>query len=535
MDQFQIVSQPKRMKVSLYKHQLTSIYNMEKLEYNAKINVDNLEEIKTRIGILSDLTGYGKTLSVLGLIERDKMIINKDEPFIVTKYYGNDLICKKKVYLYDILDSTLIVVNPSLFCQWENELNKTDINFGLVNSKKMVDDIQPQNHEIILCNSNMVGHLIARFRKFCWKRLIIDEPLSFKITDYNNFAFGFIWLITATPFELVNNKKGLNYIYNELFSGNEILLRNVIIRNPDEYVKSSFNMPENIHIKYYCYDPMSKILKDLVSPIIYEMITAGNITEAIKMLGGEEKSCCSLYNLIKDKKQKKIKELDMQILINENKDSKLKLLNRKKELENQIELLDKRLNELLNENCIVCYSSLNDPVFLPCCQNIICGSCILTWLKTNKTCPLCRCVVEVKNLIIISKDVKDEEKSQTQRKTKPQTVLDIVKKNKEGKFIIFSNYDESFNTLQILFGDEGVSYTEIKGNKDSRNKNILNYKTGNVQVLFLNSKNNAAGINLEETTDIILYHKMSEYGETQILGRANRIGRKNKLSVHHLI
>ena len=67
MDQFQIVSQPKRMKVSLYNHQLTSIYNMEKLEYNTRINVDNLQEIKTRIGILSDLTGYGKTLSILGM------------------------------------------------------------------------------------------------------------------------------------------------------------------------------------------------------------------------------------------------------------------------------------------------------------------------------------------------------------------------------------------------------------------------------------------------------------------------------------
>ena len=535
MDQFQIVSQPKRMKVSLYNHQLTSIYNMEKLEYNTRINVDNLQEIKTRIGILSDLTGYGKTLSILGLIERNKMIINKDESFIVTKYDGNDLICKKKVHLYDIIDCSLIVVNPSLFSQWENELNKTEIKYGLVNSKKMVDDIQPKNYEIILCNSNMIGHLFARFRKFCWKRLIIDEPLSFKITDYNNFAFCFIWLITATPFELINNKKGLNYIFNELFSANEILLKSVIIRNPDQYVKSSFSMPENIHLKYYCYDPMSKILKDLVSPIIYEMITAGNIIEVIKMLGGEEKSCCSLFNLIKDKKIKKIKELDMQILICENKESKLKLLSRKKDLETQIETLDNRLNEILKENCTVCYSNLNDPVFLPCCQNIICGSCILTWLKTNKTCPLCRCIVEVKNLIIISKDVKDDEKSQIQRKTKPQTVLDIVKKNKEGKFIIFSNYDESFNTLQILFGEEGISYTEIKGNKDSRNKNILNYKTGNVQVLFLNSKNNAAGINLEETSDIILYHKMSEYCETQILGRANRIGRKNKLSVHHLI
>lgn len=537
MDQYQypIVSQPKRMEVSLYKHQLTSIYNMEKLEYNSKINVDNLEEIKTRIGILSDLTGYGKTLSVLGLIERNKMVINKEEPFIVTKYEGNDLICKKKVHLYDILDCTLIVVNPSLFSQWENEVIKTDIKYGIVNSKKMVDDIQPQNFEIVICNSNMIGHLISRFRKFCWKRLIIDEPLTFKITDYNNFAFCFIWLITATPFELINNKKGLNYIFNEIFSSNEILLKSVITRNPDEYVKSSFNMPENIHNKYYCYDPMSKILKDLVSPIIYEMITAGNITEAFKMLGGEEKNCYSLYNLIKDKKHKKIKELDMQILICENKESKLKLLNRKKDLESQIETLDNRLNEVLNENCIVCYEKLNDPVFLPCCQNIICGSCILTWLKTNKKCPLCRQLVELKNLIIISKDVKEEEKTISKRKTKPQTILDIVKKNKEGKFIIFSNYDESFNTLQILFEEENISYTEIKGNKDNRNKNISNYKTGNVQVLFLNSKNNAAGINLEETSDIILYHKMSEFCETQILGRANRIGRKNKLLVHHLI
>ena len=86
-----------------------------------------------------------------------------------------------------------------------------------------------------------------------------------------------------------------------------------------------------------------------------------------------------------------------------------------------------------------------------------------------------------------------------------------------------------------MFKEEDISYTEIKGNKDSRNRNISNYKQGDIRVLFLNSKNNAAGINLEETTDIILYHKMSEYCETQILGRANRIGRKNKLFVHHLI
>ena len=56
----------------------------------------------------------------------------------------------------------------------------------------------------------------------------------------------------------------------------------------------------------------------------------------------------------------------------------------------------------------------------------------------------------------------------------------------------------------------------------------------NTQVIFLNSKYNGAGINLQEATDIILYHEMNFNTETQIIGRANRIGRKIPLNVHHL-
>jgi len=40
---------------------------------------------------------------------------------------------------------------------------------------------------------------------------------------------------------------------------------------------------------------------------------------------------------------------------------------------------------------------------------------------------------------------------------------------------------------------------------------------------------------MQETTDIILYHSMDEHTRQQILGRANRIGRKTSLQVHHLI
>jgi len=532
-EKYPIVSQPKRINVSLYKHQLTSIYNMEKLEEKKKIKICNFEDIESRVGILSDLTGYGKTLSILGLIERDNLKF-EDGPFLVVNYYGNNLIRRKKASIYETLNTNLIVVNPSLFTQWENELKKTGLRYGLINLKKQVDEIEPEEFEVVLCNSNMIGYVTARFRNLAWKRLIIDEPLSFKITDYNNFAFNFIWLVTATPLELINRKKGINHIFVELFNEDEELLKSVIIKNPDAYVKSSFNMPENIHIQYTCYNPISKLLHGLVSPIIFEMIEAGSIKEAIKMLGGESKNMISLYDLIKDKKIEKIKDLDKQLSIKEEGDSKekLKILERKNNLVQQVNELEKRFDEKLKESCVICNDGLEKPVFLPCCQNIMCGKCILTWLRKSEKCPLCRSEINAENLIYIQKESQEVECVVTM--TKPQTILQILKSKREGKFIIFSNYDESFNSVQKMLDEEEIKYLELKGNKDLRNKNIQSYKNGEITVLFLNSKNNAAGINLEETTDIILYHQMTEHCEVQILGRANRIGRKDRLFVHNL-
>ena len=44
-----------------------------------------------------------------------------------------------------------------------------------------------------------------------------------------------------------------------------------------------------------------------------------------------------------------------------------------------------------------------------------------------------------------------------------------------------------------------------------------------------------AGINLQEATDIIMYHSISSEHRRQIIGRANRIGRTCELTVHNLV
>ena len=51
-----------------------------------------------------------------------------------------------------------------------------------------------------------------------------------------------------------------------------------------------------------------------------------------------------------------------------------------------------------------------------------------------------------------------------------------------------------------------IQFAQIKGNIKTRERNITLFKTKAIPVIFLNSNYNSAGINLQEATDIIIYH-----------------------------
>jgi SNF2 family DNA or RNA helicase len=68
-----------------------------------------------------------------------------------------------------------------------------------------------------------------------------------------------------------------------------------------------------------------------------------------------------------------------------------------------------------------------------------------------------------------------------------------------------------------------------------REKIIQEFKHKNLNVLFLHSMESGAGLNLQEATDLILYHPMSEGMKTQIIGRAYRVGRTLPLNIHYLL
>jgi SNF2 family DNA or RNA helicase len=175
----------------------------------------------------------------------------------------------------------------------------------------------------------------------------------------------------------------------------------------------------------------------------------------------------------------------------------------------------------------------------PNCQNIMCSECLLTWIKNHSTCPLCRIETDVSKFVYIKneKDIKpitEQHVLDNIPSTKVDTVIKIIRNKPKGKIIVFSEHDQTFTPIRNILSTHNISFGEIKGTVETRDNLIQKFKNGSIQVIFLNANFNGAGINLQETTDIIVFHEMENNLLTQIVGRANRIGRTIPLNLHYL-
>ena len=103
--------------------------------------------------------------------------------------------------------------------------------------------------------------------------------------------------------------------------------------------------------------------------------------------------------------------------------------------------------------------------------------------------------------------------------------------------LIFSEYDNSFCNIENILKEHGLTYSKIMGQGTHINNTIKKFKSvenDKIDVLLLNSKYFGSGLNLENATDIIIYHNMTKELTSQIIGRAQRPGRKIPLNIYAL-
>jgi hypothetical protein len=540
-----LVNQPVKIKIKLFRHQLASIYNMENLECQ-KVIVTNNCIIQTTLGINSDIAGYGKTYSMLGLIARDKMFWDISSPFIKEKVNieSNGII--KKIYneRYTKLPTTLILVSSTILKQWENEILNTELKFTTVINKKDINNIIVENYDIILVIPSMYNNLIKSYSNYAWKRFIFDEPGNLRVSGMRDINCGFIWFVTANPNSIIPYHQScrgsfmFKIIGNNKYQTFEEQFSDIILKNNDLFVKESFNMPQTNYIDYYCFQPILKIIDGMVNPVITKLIETGNISGAIDALGGSKTK--NIIELVKNKKQEEIEIIKSKLNIHNIRKNNQRIEHYNKilvKLENELNTIEDRFKNILNEyQCHICLNNVSNIVMEPNCQNLFCGECLLKWLNNNNTCPLCRNNVNLSELIYIdNNETKIDQQLSSKILLKTEQIIDIIKSNKKGRFLIFSDFEGSFKPICQILNDNNINFLILKGDVLQRTSIIDTYKNNIVNVIFINSSKDCAGINLPETTDIILYHQMSDNNKSQIISRAERIGRTEVLNIHQLL
>jgi SNF2 family DNA or RNA helicase len=162
-------------------------------------------------------------------------------------------------------------------------------------------------------------------------------------------------------------------------------------------------------------------------------------------------------------------------------------------------------------------------------------------LRRNPVCPLCRALIDPTSLKILNDNKKEEEKKTMEKKvltneekTKAQRLIEFLMANKEAKCLLFSGYDKTFARLTPVFDEKGITYSSVSGTSARIQKIIRDFGEGKHQVLCLNARHFGAGLNIQSASHVILYHRMADELEKQIIGRAYRFGRTEDLNVIHL-
>lgn len=367
---------------------------------------------------------------------------------------------------------------------------------------------------------------------------------------------------------------------------NKCRVANAIIRGNYDFIQDSIKIPDPIVGFIKCFTPPELLaVANAVNPEALQALNAGDMETAIKLLGVEGNTEEDLVQIVNKQLYKKRDELkdtldeknkllannaEAQEMLKNNIDhmpkNHIDLENLKKELahlkglassykssidnftnqlkdaESKIAGVEARITGVKDKKCPICSDDITAPCLTPCCKNVFCLECISMAIKfsQDKSCPMCRNKLDLAKITIIvdaNKDqVVDETADQDQTEVLPKldTLLQFIKQNPGKKILVFSSYEKTFENIETEFAKNKITYSKLSGTAARINNIINKYKSGECQVLLLNAKNFGAGLNLQITDEIVIYHRMSKDLERQVIGRAQRLGRMDPLKINYL-
>jgi len=328
----------------------------------------------------------------------------------------------------------------------------------------------------------------------------------------------------------------------------------LVLRASDEFVMRSFTMPAPVHTILSCRTPTSlRVLSSFLSPDLMERLHAGDVLGGLATVGMSSCSEDEIINVFTDSWAKELEaarrthefKKTMEYSSDAAKAKAMETCEAKiASLQNRIAAVQERVKRAKEDACAVCYSESENPALTPCCQQVFCFRCICETLQRTSSCPLCRASIrDIKTVKVLgattvatataAKTV--EAVSATGRLGKRETAFQWISAHADARILVFSSYDASFAGFDLTLTIAGISNAVLMGSQARVAKLLREFKEGTHRVLFLNARNMGAGLNIDCATHVLLFHKMPQELEKQIIGRAVRLGRTAPLEVVHLL
>lgn len=442
----------------------------------------------------------------------------------------------KNIWL--ISATTEMMTNDSIYKNLYHDFVQTDPSF----IKSSINLPEIVFHRYLCHNRNI--HLLGP--------LISPRQLAqVNALDYTDFVFNFIGgARTITSVQMLVKSLFQNY-YGEMHSLEEQVLKYIRELNQGNPLRLLHEISQCLN-KAMCTkynDQLKKMgmgypTRKQLEALINQIVTEQQVEEVLKEYKVSKVLASLKLLLLMPSEVETTRQQNLTVHINNNR-------KRVSEIEKKLQMVIERIEE---KTCPVCLEDFDfnesKKVVLGCCQNSFCITCMKEMLLRSDRCPTCRSQIDQENVNVFDGEREPEEPVIEEEEPPEELPLsafenndsdkDVVYKeivkdvmtNARSRLLIFSDYHGTFNMVRKFLQEENFRFEELDGSIKRIEKVVNDYRLGIVKILVINSLAYGAGLNLENTTDIILMHNSAR--KEQFIGRAQRIGRKSALHVHEL-
>jgi len=534
-------SPPASIVTPLYPHQQTLVQGMH--QYKEKMLrgfIAGQQAVNGKIGIIGDPPGTGKTLSMLAYLASYghlyPSMTSELTPHSTRYFFSHDF-----HRLSEQSFSNLIIVPHSLFGQWKQEIEKhTTLSYVPIETKRM---LKPELIETIRTSSfilttNKCYKFVqdyARDHQLQWNHIVIDEASSIYLHASDPLLrFQFLWMMTSHWIPLLF--KNPTIIKSTLFH-----LRDRVQIHPDletwllDHITSHYEgtlASASFLKEYLCFFHENRghlVLRNSTSHLESSIQLPDIVQNYLPCRPNLSLPSLTSYYLARNKephiRSRNIpylfQALGMEFTLGNNYQERA--ITAKKPL----------IARMIQDNeCVICLESCEYPTIVNCCYHMYCGKCLLTTTLFNCKCPTCREPLQISNMCCLS-SLSPQETLLAKNKT--EVCLDLFRDHPNGKFIVYSSFDNIYYQLFDEIDRLGLKAERIESNLFSLLKTVRNFQQGKTNILFISNIDLIRGLSLTKTSHLIFYHELPVYEQKQtLLHSSQRLGRTQPLTVLYL-